>query len=113
MLGSNGGLNLAAALTIGMHVANDVHAQTWPTKAVRLVVPAPAGSAPDFMSRLIGQKFSEGRGQAVIIDNVVGASRGTSAPSAWRRPRAGWLHRAFQHHRPYRHQHQFVRQAAI
>jgi len=52
------------------------HAQTrgYPEKPVRVIVPAPPGSAPDFLVRLVGQKLSESWGQALVIDNVVGAS---------------------------------------
>lgn len=48
-------------------------AQAWPAKPVRLIVPAPPGSAPDFLSRLIGPKLNEVWGQAIVVDNVVGA----------------------------------------
>jgi tripartite-type tricarboxylate transporter receptor subunit TctC len=46
----------------------------YPDKSVRVIVPAPPGSAPDFLVRLVGQKLSESWGQALVIDNVVGAS---------------------------------------
>ena len=46
----------------------------YPEKSVRMVVPAPPGSAPDILARLVGQKLSESWGQPVVIDNVVGAS---------------------------------------
>ncbi|MGB4560035.1 MAG: tripartite tricarboxylate transporter substrate binding protein, partial [Burkholderiaceae bacterium] len=46
----------------------------WPEKPVRIIVPAPAGSAPDAIVRVLGQKLSETWGQSVTIDNVVGAS---------------------------------------
>ena len=55
-------------------VATGVQAQAWPAKSVRLVVPAPAGSAPDFLSRTLGQKLTEAWGQTVVIDNIVGAA---------------------------------------
>ena len=52
------------------------HAQagSYPNKSVRLVVPAPPGSAPDFLARLVGQRLSEHWAQPVVIDNIVGAS---------------------------------------
>lgn len=46
----------------------------YPEKPVRMVVPAPPGSAPDILARLVGQKLSESWSQPVVIDNVVGAS---------------------------------------
>ena len=64
-----GGVPLASAQT-----TSTGSGQAWPAKTVRLVLPAPPGSAPDFMSRLIGPKLSELWGQPVVIDNVVGAS---------------------------------------
>jgi tripartite-type tricarboxylate transporter receptor subunit TctC len=48
-------------------------AQAWPTKAVRLVVPFPAGGATDVVSRLLAQKLSEAWGQAIIVENRAGA----------------------------------------
>lgn len=47
---------------------------TWPDKAVRVVVPAPPGSAPDALVRMFAQKMSESWGQPVTVENVVGAS---------------------------------------
>ena len=48
-------------------------AQTWPTKPVRLVVPAPAGSSLDFVARVLGEKLGAKWGQAVVVDPKPGA----------------------------------------
>jgi tripartite-type tricarboxylate transporter receptor subunit TctC len=48
-------------------------AQTWPTKAVTIVVPFPAGGTTDVLARAISNKLSTALGQPVIIDNRPGA----------------------------------------
>jgi tripartite-type tricarboxylate transporter receptor subunit TctC len=66
----------AAVLGACLMVQPAAQAQTrsYPDKSVRVVVPAPPGSAPDFLVRLVAQKLSEAWGQPVVIDNIVGAS---------------------------------------
>ena len=59
-------------LTLGL-VAAQAMAQAWPTKSIRLIVPAPAGSAPDIAARIVGDKLSKTLGQQVLIDNRPGA----------------------------------------
>lgn len=50
-----------------------VHASTWPTKAVRITVPFPAGSGTDSMARLLADKMRDPLGQPVIVENRAGA----------------------------------------
>jgi len=65
----------AVLLALGFVSGNRVYAQTkWPDKTVRVIVPAPPGSAPDSQIRLIGQKLSEAWSQPVVVENVVGAA---------------------------------------
>ena len=66
----------AAVLGANLLAHSTTHAQPrpYPERPVRMVVPAPPGSAPDFLARMLGQKLSETWGQAVVIDNLVGAS---------------------------------------
>jgi tripartite-type tricarboxylate transporter receptor subunit TctC len=54
-------------------------AQSFPTKAVRIVVPYPAGGAVDVMARVFAQKFSEAWSQPVIVENRAGAGGNVGA----------------------------------
>ena len=48
-------------------------AQAYPNKPIRLVVADAPGGAPDQLGRLLAQKFGDGLGQQVIVDNRAGA----------------------------------------
>ncbi|MBU7571788.1 MAG: tripartite tricarboxylate transporter substrate binding protein [Hydrogenophaga sp.] len=48
-------------------------AQAWPNKPVRMIVPVGAGSAPDVIARIVGEKLALAWGQGVVVDNRPGA----------------------------------------
>src|SRR5690348_8235626 len=50
-----------------------VRAATYPTRAVRLIVPFPAGGPSDILARIIGQSLVERLGQPFVVENRVGA----------------------------------------
>jgi tripartite-type tricarboxylate transporter receptor subunit TctC len=54
--------------------ANFASAQEWPTRAVKIVVPYPAGGGVDVMARALGQRLQEKWQQPVTIDNRPGAN---------------------------------------
>src|SRR5882757_138400 len=64
-------LCLTAALSI-IGAAQSAVAETWPTRAVTMVVPFAAGSSSDTAGRVLAVGLSEALGQQVIIENVAG-----------------------------------------
>src|SRR5438874_3444955 len=50
------------------------HAQSFPSKPIRLVAPFAPGGSLDLIARGIGQKMSESTGQPVVVENRAGAS---------------------------------------
>jgi tripartite-type tricarboxylate transporter receptor subunit TctC len=67
-------LGLAAGLLAGLAGTGRALAQArWPTRAVKIVVPYPAGGVNDVVARMIGDKLSPLLGQPVVVDNKAGA----------------------------------------
>ena len=63
---------LALTMMLGMATFN-AHAQTYPTKPVRFIVPFPPGGPTDIMGRLAAQRLTEAWGVQVVADNRAGA----------------------------------------
>jgi tripartite-type tricarboxylate transporter receptor subunit TctC len=66
---------VAAALAIGAAGAGaQEQPDAFPSRAVKIVVPFPAGGPSDVLARLIGQKLGEAWAQPVVIENRPGAN---------------------------------------
>lgn len=76
-------VTLALALVCGLAMT-PVAAQTYPNRAIRLIVPFPPGGGTDILARLIGQKLHESWGQPVVVENRAGASGGIGSALAAR-----------------------------
>src|SRR6266571_671002 len=66
------GLIRFTACIAGMACALGLQAETYPSRPIRLVVPFPPGGSSDSVARVVVQKFSEGLGQPVVIENRPG-----------------------------------------
>ncbi len=64
---------LVVAIFVLETVFSLCHAQTYPSRPITLVVPAPAGGTLDTMGRTLAQEMARQMGQPVIVDNKPGA----------------------------------------
>ena len=77
------GALLAAALVL---TGPEVHAQTYPSRPITLIIPFAVGGSNDMVGRAIGKKLTEVWGQPVVVENrsgaggVIGSSVVAAAP---------------------------------
>src|SRR6266516_2066653 len=65
---------LATSLLISLaSLVSAVHAQSFPSKSLHIIVPFPPGGAADVTSRLLGEHIAKGLGQPVVVENRPGA----------------------------------------
>ncbi len=68
-----GAVALAASLAV---YASQGLAQAYPNRAVRVIIPAPAGSPGDIIARAIGDRLAQAFSQPFVVDNRAGANYG-------------------------------------
>jgi len=71
-------------------LASAVHAQSYPSKPIRLVVPYAAGGTSDILARQIGPKLGEAWGQPVVVENRTGANGNVGADFVAKSERDGY-----------------------
>jgi len=69
----------ASAITPALAQPAADAAQSFPTRAIRIVVPFPAGGPTDINARIIAQRMSEDWKQPVVIENRPGANTAIGA----------------------------------
>jgi tripartite-type tricarboxylate transporter receptor subunit TctC len=79
-------LSLACACAL----AHSAHAQDYPNKPIRIVVPLAAGGGTDVLARVIATKLRDKFGQPVTVENKTGASGNIGAEYVFRAPPDGY-----------------------
>jgi tripartite-type tricarboxylate transporter receptor subunit TctC len=72
------------ALVWAAALALPAAAQDYPSRAVRIIVPFPAGGTADVMPRVVGDWLSRKWGQPVVIENKAGAAGNIGAEVAYK-----------------------------
>lgn len=84
---------IGLALTLGYAQAQatlGAEPNTYPNRAIRIIVPFPPGGPADMIARLVGQRMSEDWGQPVLIENRAGGNTAIGAQAAARSPPDGY-----------------------
>jgi tripartite-type tricarboxylate transporter receptor subunit TctC len=68
-----------AALVGAAAVSCAMHAQAFPSKPIRVIIPFVAGGSSDIVGRAIGSKFQEFLGQPAVVENKPGANGAIAA----------------------------------
>lgn len=81
--------NIAAVLLAAL--AGAAHAQSFPAKAVHIMVPFPPGGAADLLTRALGKKLQEAWGQPVVAENRPGAGGNIAAEAVAKSTPDGYM----------------------
>lgn len=78
------------AISMACTAALPAHAETYPSRPIRFVVPFPAAGASDVLSRALAEKLTASLGQSVVIENRPGAGSTIGADFAAKAPPDGY-----------------------
>jgi len=81
---------LAAASCLALFAAVEAQAQNFPSRPVRIVVPAAASGSGDILARFIAAKLHDRYGQPVIVENRAGAGQMIGADAVAKAPADGY-----------------------
>ena len=84
------GKTLAAFVLASSALCGAANAQDYPDRAVKIIVPFPAGGTADAVPRIVGDWLSRKWGQPVVIENRTGAAGNIGAEAAYRSPPDGY-----------------------
>src|SRR5437763_647682 len=84
------GIRLALVLTSLALGANAAQAQTYPDRAVTIVVTSAAGALTDVLTRAVAQRLSQRWGRPVVVENRGGAGHNVAAMAVAKAERDGY-----------------------
>ncbi len=70
---------IVMAVAMQLALTGAAHAQAWPSKPVRIVVPFAAGGTTDILARAIAPELQKAFGQSFIVENRAGAGGNVGA----------------------------------
>ncbi len=102
----------ALALCVTLAALQSRAAESYPSRAVKIITPFPAGSGPDAVVRMVAEKLNRAWGKPVIVDNRPGANGFIALTLARNSPPDGYTlvqasnaqlttHTLIYHHLPY------------
>ena len=83
-------LILVAVCTALSTLASTTHAQSWPSRPARIIVPFAPGGGSDLQGRLFSKKFTESLGQSFVVENRGGAGGMVGAELVAKAPPDGY-----------------------
>jgi tripartite-type tricarboxylate transporter receptor subunit TctC len=81
---------LVTSLIVALPIGQPAHAQPYPTKPIRIIMPFPAGGPSDVIARAIGEKLRPRLGQPFVVENRPGANQIVAATTAMSAPPDGY-----------------------
>ncbi len=83
-------LVLLSALAVANMPGTALAQEPYPSRAIRIIVPFPAGGPSDVMARIIGERMSRDFGQSIVVDNRPGANTVIGAQLVAKSPPDGY-----------------------
>jgi tripartite-type tricarboxylate transporter receptor subunit TctC len=79
-----------AATSVALALAGPLHAQTYPSKPVKFVVPFAPGGLPDTVARILAANLQRAMGQPFVVENKAGASGSLAGAAIMQSPADGY-----------------------